>query len=80
LVILFLALGACIAARSHFSQPQVLTIAVGPANGDDADFVDAWSRTLASEGSHIRLDVLMTSGRVESREKLRACYRRLWVS
>ena len=71
LIGLVLALGLGAAAWRHFSQPDILTVAVGPANSDDSDFINAWSRLLAAEGGRVRLKAVPTSGPVESLEKLK---------
>jgi uncharacterized protein len=71
LIALVLALGLGAGAWRHFSQPKILTVAVGPANSDDADFINAWSRLLAAEGGRVRLKAVPTSGPVESLEKLK---------
>ncbi len=70
LIALVLALGLGGAAWRHVDQPTVLTVAVGPAHSDDADLVNAWSRSLGAENSSIRLKILPTSGPVQSLEKV----------
>lgn len=66
-----LALGLGTAAWRFLSQARILTVAVGPANGDDAEFVNAWARALSVANQFVRVKVLPTSGPVESLEKLK---------
>lgn len=70
LTALVLALGLGAAAWRFFSQPTLLTVAVGPAGSDDFEFIGAWSRSLAAQGSRVRLKPLATSSPVESAAKL----------
>jgi uncharacterized protein len=70
LALALLAVGLGVAGWRILSQPKVFSVAVGPAGSDDAEFVSAWSRTLATDGASIRLRAIPTSGPVESLEKL----------
>jgi len=65
-----LAIGLAAVAWGYLSKPTVLTLAVGPASLDDAAFVTAWSRALATDGAPVRLSVIPTSGPVEALSRL----------
>lgn len=69
-IALVLAVGLGAAVWRFISQPTALTVAVGPASSDDFEFISAWSRSLAAQGSRIRLKPLPTSSPVESLAKL----------
>jgi TRAP transporter TAXI family solute receptor len=71
LIALVLVLGLGAGVWRYFSQPKILIVAVGPANSDDADFINAWSRLLAADGGRVSLKAVPTSGPVESLEKLK---------
>jgi hypothetical protein len=55
-----IALGA--AAWYRLSQPIVLTVAVGPADFDDAALISAFARKFVAGGSPVRLSIVPTSG------------------
>ncbi|WP_336489595.1 TAXI family TRAP transporter solute-binding subunit [Methylobacterium nigriterrae] len=67
---LCLAGGLALAAWHQSSKPTILTLAVGPAEFDDAKLVAAWSRALAADGAPVRLSVILTSGPVEALARL----------
>src|SRR3954452_21340218 len=67
---LCLAVGLAVGVWHHFSKPTTLTLAVGPADLDDAALVAAWSRALAADHAPLRLSVIPTSGPVEALSRL----------
>jgi len=64
-----IALGA--AAWYRLSQPIVLTVAVGPADFDDAALISAFARKLVAGGSPVRLSIVPTSGPADALERLK---------
>ena len=64
-----IALGA--AAWYRLSQPIVLTVAVGPADFDDAALISAFARKFVAGGSPVRLSIAPTSGPADALERLK---------
>ena len=64
-----IALGA--AAWFRLSQPTVLTVAVGPADFDDAALISAFARKFVAGGSPVRLSIVPTSGPADAFERLK---------
>ena len=64
-----IALGA--AAWYRLSQPIVLTVAVGPADFDDAALISAFARKFVAGGSPVRLSIVPTSGPADALERLK---------
>jgi TRAP transporter TAXI family solute receptor len=62
--------GLAFATWHQLSKPTTLTIAVGPAELDDAALVGAFSRTLAASKAPIRLSVIPTAGPVQALDLL----------
>ena len=48
------------------SRPTTLRIAVGPAGSDDQKLIQTLAQTFVSEGSPVRLNLILTAGSVES--------------
>jgi TRAP transporter TAXI family solute receptor len=63
------ALGA--AAWYRLSQPTVLTVAVGPADLDDAALISSFARRFVAGGSPVRLSVVPSSGPADAFERLK---------
>ncbi|MDF2766533.1 MAG: transporter solute receptor, family [Rhodospirillales bacterium] len=64
-----IALGA--AAWHRLSRPTVLTVAVGPADFDDAALISAFARKFVAGGSPVRLSIVPTSGPADAFERLK---------
>ncbi|WP_018262105.1 TAXI family TRAP transporter solute-binding subunit [Methylobacterium sp. WSM2598] len=67
---LCLVAGLAVAAWRHLSKPAILSVAVGPAEFDDAVLIAAWSRALTQGGAPARLSVIPTSGPTEALARL----------
>jgi TRAP transporter TAXI family solute receptor len=65
-----LATAFAFAAWLYIKKPTVLTVAVGPAEFDDADLMAALSHRLVASGSSIRISILSTSGPVEAVDRI----------
>ena len=66
-----LAIVGTLAAAYHFStQPEILRIAVGPANSDDIKVVQALTQAFSQAHGHVRLHPVQTEGSVASAEAL----------
>jgi TRAP transporter TAXI family solute receptor len=66
-----LAIVGALAAGYHFStQPEILRIAVGPANSDDIKVVQALTQAFSQAHGHVRLHPVQTEGSVASAEAL----------
>jgi TRAP transporter TAXI family solute receptor len=63
---LFLLIGLIGAATYLAARPTTLTIAVGPAGGEDAKLVQAMEQQLARDKAKIRLRTVLKDGPVES--------------
>ena len=61
-----LAAGVAAWAWHALTKPTTLTIAVGPANSEDAQLAVAWARVLSAEAARVRLTVVPTSGPIEA--------------
>jgi uncharacterized protein len=64
-----IALGA--AAWYRLSRPTVLTVAVGPADFDDAALISAFARRFVAGGSPVRLSIVPSSGPADAFERLK---------
>ena len=64
-----IALGA--AAWYRLSRPTVLTVAVGPADFDDAALISAFARKFVAGGSPVRLSIVPSSGPADAMERLK---------
>ena len=64
-----IALGA--AAWYRLSRPTVLTVAVGPADFDDAALISAFARKFVAGGSPVRLSIVPSSGPADAFERLK---------
>jgi TRAP transporter TAXI family solute receptor len=66
-----LAIVGTFAAGYHFStQPEILRIAVGPANSDDIKVVQALTQAFSQAHGHVRLHPVQTEGSVASAQAL----------
>jgi TRAP transporter TAXI family solute receptor len=66
-----LAIVGTLAAGYHFStQPEILRIAVGPANSDDIKVVQALTQAFSQAHGHVRLHPVQTEGSVASAQAL----------
>jgi TRAP transporter TAXI family solute receptor len=66
-----LAIVGTLAAGYHFStQPEILRIAVGPANSDDIKVVQALTQAFSQAHGHVRLHPIQTDGSVASAQAL----------
>src|SRR5829696_263385 len=61
-----LAIAFAVAGWLHFKKPTVLTVAVGPAEFDDAALMAALSHRLVAAASPVRISIVPTSGPVEA--------------
>jgi uncharacterized protein len=64
-----IALGA--AAWYRLSRPTVLTVAVGPADFDDAVLISAFARKFVAGGAPVRLSIVPSSGPTDAMERLK---------
>jgi uncharacterized protein len=64
-----IALGA--AAWYRLSRPTVLTVAVGPADFDDAVLISAFARRFVAGGAPVRLSIVPSSGPADAFERLK---------
>ena len=64
-----IALGA--AAWYRLSRPTVLTVAVGPADFDDAVLISAFARRFVAGGAPVRLSIVPSSGPADAMERLK---------
>src|SRR5215207_8320352 len=64
-----IALGA--AAWYRLSRPTVLTVAVGPADFDDAVLISAFARKFVAGGAPVRLSIVPSSGPADAMERLK---------
>ena len=64
-----IALGA--AAWYRLSRPTVLTVAVGPADFDDAALISAFARKFVAGGAPVRLSIVPSSGPADAMERLK---------
>ena len=66
-----LAIVGALAAGFHFAtQPEILRIAVGPANSDDIKVVQALTQAFSQAHGHVRLHPVQTEGSVASAQAL----------
>jgi TRAP transporter TAXI family solute receptor len=66
-----LAIVGAVAAGFHFAtQPEILRIAVGPANSDDIKVVQALTQAFSQAHGHVRLHPVQTEGSVASAQAL----------
>jgi TRAP transporter TAXI family solute receptor len=66
-----LAIVGALAAGFHFAtQPEILRIAVGPANSDDIKVVQALTQAFSQAHGHVRLHPIQTDGSVASAQAL----------
>jgi TRAP transporter TAXI family solute receptor len=66
-----LAIGGTLATGYHFAtRPEILRIAVGPANGDDIKVVQALTQAFAQAHGHVRLHLVQTDGTAASAQAL----------
>ena len=66
-----LAIAGTLAAGYHFAtRPELLRIAVGPANGDDIKVVQALTQAFTQAHGHVRLHPVQTDGSVTSAQAL----------
>jgi len=66
-----LAIVGALAAGFHFAtQPEILRIAVGPANSDDIKVVQALTQAFSQAHGHVRLHPIQTDGSVASARAL----------
>jgi TRAP transporter TAXI family solute receptor len=66
-----LAIVGAVAAGFHLAtQPEILRIAVGPANSDDIKVVQALTQAFSQAHSHVRLHPVPTDGSVASAQAL----------
>ncbi len=69
--------GACVAialgaaAWYHLSRPTVLTVAVGPADFDDAALISAFARKFIAGGAPVRFSIVPSSGPADAFERLK---------
>ena len=64
-----IALGAT--AWYRLSRPTVLTVAVGPADFDDAALISAFARKFVAGGAPVRLSIVPSSGPTDAMERLK---------
>src|SRR5512140_2798092 len=62
----FVVFGAAAAALFYVLQPETLRIAVGPADGDDHQVVEAMAEAFGAESRTVRLSPITTGGAAES--------------
>jgi TRAP transporter TAXI family solute receptor len=62
--------GAGAASYHLATQPEILRIAVGPANSDDIKVVQALTQAFSQAHGHVRLHPIQTDGSVESAQAL----------
>jgi uncharacterized protein len=62
--------GLAAAGWYRLSKPTILTVAVGPAEFDDAALIAAFGRRFAAGGSSVRLSIVPTTGPVEALDRL----------
>lgn len=60
-----------VAAWYRLSRPTVLTVAVGPADFDDAALISAFARRFVAGGSPVRLSIVPSSGPADAFERLK---------
>src|ERR1700684_916361 len=66
-----LAIVGTLAAGYYFSmRPEILRIAVGPANSDDIKLVQALTQAFTQAHGHVRLRATQTDGSVASAQAL----------
>ena len=66
-----LAIVGALAAGFHFAtQPEILRIAVGPANSDDIKVVQALTQAFSQAHGHVRLHPIQTDGSAASAQAL----------
>lgn len=66
-----LAIVGAVAAGYHFAtQPEILRIAVGPANSDDIKVVQALTQAFSQAHGHVRLHPIQTDGSIASAQAL----------
>lgn len=70
-LLLFIA-GAGAALWRAYAHATTLTIAVGPEASEDWKLASAFARALAADHAHVRVNLLPTSGPIESAGKLNA--------
>jgi len=65
-----LATAFAVAGWLHFKKPTVLTVAVGPAEFDDAALMAALSHRLVAAASPVRISIVPTSGPLEAADRI----------